>query len=165
MKSAIPLNPAVFIASLLLLTIFTGCSKESGEALVVEKEYIAAGEELGTPTPSPVTSVAEQDATASSSPSGSPETEEDVEKPLAEDEIVVETYVMKKDVRGTSKDPRAFPGLEQWRVTVELVADSGRFVVRAKQKQYERLKAGDRVKVRYRKGKYTGTVWSAEIVD
>jgi hypothetical protein len=84
---------------------------------------------------------------------------------LADDEIVVETYVMKKAVRGTSKDPRAYPGQEQWRVTVELVAESGRFVVRAEQKQYERLKVGDRVKVRYKKGKYTGTVWSSEIID
>ena len=72
---------------------------------------------------------------------------------------------MKKNVRGTSKDPRARPGLEQWRITVQLVAGGGSFMVQAKQAQYERLKVGDRVKVRYREGKYTGTVWSAEIVD
>jgi hypothetical protein len=86
-------------------------------------------------------------------------------KPLAEDEIAVGNYVMKKNVRGTSKDPRAHPGLEQWRITVQLVAGGRSFMVQANQPQYERLKLGDRVKVRYRKGKYTDTVWSAEILD
>jgi hypothetical protein len=72
---------------------------------------------------------------------------------------------MKKDVRGTSKDPRANPGVEQWRMTVQMVAGGRSFMVQAQQAQYERFKVGDRVKVRYRKGKYTDTVWSAEIVD
>lgn len=166
MKYAFPLNPAVFIAGPLLMALFTGCSKESGEAIVEEKEYIAAGEELGTPTPAPATSPAEQDATAAASPSESGETAEyATAKPLAKDEIAIGNYVMKKNVRGTSKDPRARPGLEQWRITVQLVAGGGSFMVQAKQAQYERLKVGDRVKVRYREGKYTGTVWSAEIVD
>ena len=72
---------------------------------------------------------------------------------------------MKKDARGTSKDPRAYPGREQWRITVRVIGDGGGFLVLAKQAQYERLKVGDRVKVRYSQGKYTGTVWNAEIVD
>jgi hypothetical protein len=84
---------------------------------------------------------------------------------LAPDEIVVDTYVMKKDVRGTSKDPRAYPGLEQWRINVRMVEGGRGFTVGAKKAQFERLKIGDRVKVRYREGKYTGAVWSAEIVD
>jgi len=166
MKSAISLNPAVLIVGPLLLAVVTGCSKESGEAIVVEKEYIAAGEELGTPTPGPATSAAEQDATATASP---PESGETVEyataKPLAEDEIVIGNYVMKKNVRGTSKDPRAQPGHEQWRMIVQMVVGGRSFMVQAQQAQYERFKVGDRVKVRYRKGKYTDTVWSAEIVD
>jgi len=166
MKSATPPSLAFFIAGPLLLALFTGCSKESGDAMVVEKEYIAAGEELGTPTPAPATSAAEQSATAAASP---PESAETVEyataKPLAEDEIAIGNYVMKKNVRGTSKDPRAHPGLEQWRINVQMVAGGRSFMVQAKQAQYERLKVGDRVKVRYRKGKYTDTVWSAEIVD
>lgn len=166
MKSAFPLNPAVFIAGTLLLALLTSCSKKSGEAVVVEKEYIAAGEELGTPTPAPATSPAEQDATAAASPSESGETVEyATAKPLAEDEIVIGNYVMKKNVRGTSKDPRAQPGLEQWRITVQMVAGSRSVLVQANKAQYERLKVGDRVRVRYREGKYTGTVWSAEIVD
>ena len=72
---------------------------------------------------------------------------------------------MKKNVRGTSKDPRAQPGHEQWRMTVQMVAGGRSFMVQARQRQYERFKVGDRVRVRYREGKYTGTVWSAEIVD
>jgi hypothetical protein len=169
MKLAIPLNPAVLIAGLLLMAFLPGCSKESGEAIVVEKEYIAAGEELGTPMPG-ATAGPEEPVATPVSPDASPsESGETVEyataRPLAEDEVVIGNYVMKKNVRGTSKDPRAHPGLEQWRITVQTVAGSRSFLVQAKQAQYERLKVGDRVKVRYREGKYTGTVWSAEIVD
>lgn len=41
--------------------------------------------------------------------------------------------------------------------------DSGRqFTVQADQAQWEKLKDGDRVKVSYRQGKYTGTVRGAE---
>jgi hypothetical protein len=35
--------------------------------------------------------------------------------------------------------------------------------VPADQEQFDKFKEGDRVKVRYRVGKYTNTVWSAEI--
>jgi hypothetical protein len=168
MKFARPFNPVVFVASLIVLASFTGCWKKSGDAVVVEKEYIAAGEELKTPTPGATTTPAEPDATPvdpAASPSPSAESEEYAAKPLAEDEIVVESYVMKKDVRGTSKDPRAYPGLEQWRISVRMVEGGRQFMVLAKRAQFEKLKAGDRVKVRYREGKYTGTVWSAEIVE
>ena len=80
------------------------------------------------------------------------------------DEIVVDTFVMKKKVRGTSKDPRAYPGLEQWRVKVRIVRGRRNYCARDRA-QYEKLKIGDRVKVRYKEGNYTGTIWSAEIVD
>lgn len=169
MKFAKPFKPVGFVASLIVLAAFTGCWKKSGEAVVMEKEYIAAGEELKTPTPGTAPSPAEPGATPANpeaSPSESGETEEyTTAKPLAEDEIVVDGHVMKKDVRGTSKDPRAYPGQEQWRISVQMVEGGRAFTVRAEQRQFEKLKAGDRVKVRYREGKYTGTVWSAEIVD
>ena len=162
-----PSKPAVFVAGLLMIAAFAGCWKKSGEAIVVEKEYIAAGEERATPTPG--TSPADPGATSvdpAASPSESGETEEyTAAKPLAEDEILVEGHVMKKELRGTSKDPRAYPGLEQWRISVRLVEGDRAFTVQAKRAQFEKLKAGDRVKVRYREGKYTGTVWSSEIVD
>jgi hypothetical protein len=41
---------------------------------------------------------------------------------------------------------------------------SGRTIkVHADRAQWEKLGENDRVKVRYRAGKYTGTVWDAEI--
>jgi hypothetical protein len=36
--------------------------------------------------------------------------------------------------------------------------------IQAEQAQFDKLKEGDRVKVRYRLGKYTKTVWAAELV-
>jgi hypothetical protein len=167
MKSTWRFKAVVFVAGLFVLTAFSGCWKKSGDAIVVEKEYIAAGEERESPTPA--TSSAEPNASPVNSAATPPESSETegytTAKPLAEDEIVVDGHVMKKDVRGTSKDPRAYPGHEQWRISVRMVEGGRAFTVRAEQRQFEKLKAGDRVKVRYREGKYTGTVWSAEIVD
>ena len=82
--------------------------------------------------------------------------------PLAADEIVVDQYVMKKDARGTSRDPRA-QREEQWLVDVELTDGGRRFKVWSDKAQFERLKPGDRVQVTYRVGKYTRTVWHAKI--
>ena len=161
MKFRKALNPFGFVAGFLVVIAFAGCWKKGGEAIVEDKEYIAPGEELGTPTPGATTSP----VPVSPSPSASGDSEGYTERPLAEDEIVVDDFVMKKNVRGTSKDPRAFPGLEQWRINVRLIEGGRRFTVRAKKAQFEKLKPGDRVKVRYREGKYTGTVWSSEIVD
>jgi hypothetical protein len=42
--------------------------------------------------------------------------------------------------------------------------DNGRTIaVRTDRAQWEKLRENDRVKVTYRVGKYTGTVWDAEI--
>ena len=42
--------------------------------------------------------------------------------------------------------------------------DNGRTIeVRADRARWEKLRESDRVKVTYRVGKYTGTVWHAEI--
>jgi hypothetical protein len=146
---------------------FAACSKKSGEAIVVAKEYIAAGEERETATPGP--SAGAETSAAPINPTPGPDQSADAPEytttELAEDEIVVDDYVMKKDVQGTSKDPRAYPGLEQWRVSVRLIEGGRGMTVRAKQAHYQRLKVGDRVKVRYGEGNYSGTVWNAEIVD
>lgn len=150
------------LAAVLFAVIhLAGCSKKSGEAMVEDKEHIDAGDPV--PTPTPGASVAAAEASPAASPRESTD-ENHAAPPLAEDEIVVDTFVMKKNVRGTSKDPRAYPGLEQWRVKVTIVGAGGT-IVRATKKQYEKLKIGDRVKVRYKEGNYTGTIWSAEIVD
>jgi hypothetical protein len=127
---------------------FAGCSKKSGEAIVVDKEHIAAREATATPpietSPSPSTS------------------ENEEPRALAENEIVVDGIVMERNVRGMSRDPRA-GAEEQWRVKVRLASDGRQFNVQANKAKWEKLKPGDRIKVKYSEGKYTGTVWGAEI--
>jgi hypothetical protein len=60
-----------------------------------------------------------------------------------------------KDERATNHD--------QWIVKVRM-RDNGRTIeVHADQAQWGKLRGNDRVKVRYRTGKYTGTVWAAEM--
>lgn len=134
--------------------LFSGCLKQSGEALVTEKEHIAIREGV-SPTPTP--------AEPSGSPSVAAEKAEDEDyRPLPPDEIVVDGSVMKAEVRGTGRDPRA-TDREQWLVKVELVRGGRKLIVQADQPLWEKWKVGDRVNVTYREGKYTGTVWSAEI--
>jgi hypothetical protein len=136
---------AVFVIAIFLTIGFSGCEKKSGEAVVLAKEYIAAA----LPT-----------AETPNSPS-SPGPDEQP-RPMADDEIAVDGYVMKPEQRGTSRDPRALAH-EQWIVKVRML-DNGRTIqVQADQAKWEKLRENDRVKVRYRTGKYTGTVWSAEI--
>ena len=146
-----------FITGLALLLTFAGCSKKSGKAVVLEKEHIAAREIVSTPAP-------DQNATpgkvTASSPEPTPRVEEAPE--LAEDEIAVDTYVMKKDARGTSRDPRATTD-EQWIVQVQMVAGLRRIKVQTDKAHWDKVKVGDEINVSYREGNYTGTVWAAEI--
>ena len=65
-------------------------------------------------------------------------------------------------VRGTGRDPRALKD-EQWLVKVRMISDSRVFNVPAEKAQFENLNDGDGVQVNYRVGKYTKTVWGAEI--
>jgi hypothetical protein len=81
---------------------------------------------------------------------------------VGDDEITVDGYVMKPEVRGTSRDPRALKD-EQWCVKVRMIYDGRTFNVQAEQGQFDKLKEGDRLQVKYRLGKYTKTVWGAEI--
>ena len=137
-----------------------GCYKKKGPAVVLEKEHIAAA--APTPTPAPG---AEQSASpnASTPTPGELATQEEVPlRELAEDEIAVDSYVMKKDVRGTGRDPRATSD-EQWIVRVQMVTDLQRIKVQTDKAHWDKIKVGDRIKVSYRQGKYTGTVWAAEI--
>ena len=112
------------------------CEKRSGEAVVLGKEHIAAAIESTTPS--------------------------DDTNRNRDDEITVDTYVMKREVRGTGRDPRALKD-EQWLVKVRMIFDRRTFNVPAEKAQFEKLNDGDRVQVGYRVGKYTGTVWAAEI--
>ena len=132
-----------------------GCHKGSGEAVVLEKEYIAAREVIETPAAEVTPTPSEQ--------SGVTPTEEEP-RPMAPDEITVGQLVMKAADRGTPRDPRALKD-EQWLITVRVVDGGRTFYVHANQAQYEQLKPGDLVKLKYGVGKYTGTVWSADIVE
>jgi hypothetical protein len=133
-----------FIIALLSMGLIS-CEKKRGEAVVLAKEHIAAALPVAE-TPN-----------AQSTPGS-----DEQPRPLADDEITVDGYAMKPEVRGTSRDPRALKD-EQWLVKVRML-DNGRTIqVQADQAQWEKLHENDQVKVTYRMGKYTGTVWAAKI--
>jgi hypothetical protein len=133
------------VVSAFLIIPLTGCEKKSGEAVVLAKEHIDAA----LPT------------TETPNTESKPNRDEQL-RPMADDEIAVDGYVMKAEARGTSRDPRALKH-EQWIVKVRMVDNGRTFQVPADQAKWEKLRENDRVKVRYRTGKYTGTVWAAEI--
>jgi hypothetical protein len=134
----------------------TGCARKHGEAIVLEKEHIDAAESTrSTSSPSPV-------ARITGEITKSPDGDEPVIQEMAPDEIAVDGYVMKKEVRGTSKDPRAGSD-EKWLVKVALTQGGRRFNIHTDRAHYETLKLNDRIKVKYSEGNYTSTVRSAEI--
>ena len=137
-------GPPCVVAVFLIIAV-TGCEKKRGEAVVIAKEHIDAALPT-TETPNA------QSAT----------TPEAKLRPMADDEIAVDGYVMKPEARGTGRDPRALSH-EQWIVKVQMLDNGRTFQVPANQAKWEKLRENDQVKVRYRTGKYTGTVWAAEI--
>ena len=140
-----------FALGLLAIFCLAGCEKQSGEAVVLAKEHIAAAPPISETSP----------AGSPASPNEISTTSEQL-RPIGDDEITVDGYVMKPEVRGTSHDPRALKD-EQWRVKVRMIYDGRTFNVQADQRQFDKLKEGDRVRVRYQVGKYTKTVWGGEI--
>jgi hypothetical protein len=136
--------PRCVVAVFLIIAV-TGCEKKRGEAVVIAKEHIDAA----LPT-----------AETPNAPSA-PSPDEQL-RPMRDDEIAVDGYVMKPEVRGTSRDPRALKD-EQWLVKVRMLDNGLTFQVPADQTKWEKLRENDRVKIRYRTGKYTGTVRGAEI--
>ena len=138
-------SAALPILAMFLMIGVMGCEKNSGQAVVVAKEHIdAAPPNAETPKP--------QSESASN-----------VEiRPMADDEIDVDGYVMKPEARGTSRDPRALH-YEQWLVKVRMLDNGRTFQVPTDQPKWQKLRENDRVRVKYRTGKYTGTVWAAEI--
>src|SRR5947207_3813023 len=106
MKNAIVTS---FVGALLLTIGLTGCEKNSGEAVVLAKEHIDTAL-LTAETPT---------AQSASSP-------DEQLRPMADDEIAVDGYVMKSEARDTSRDPRALKH-EQCIVKVRLV-DNGRTI-------------------------------------
>ena len=135
---------ACLVAALLMIGA-TGCEKKSGEAVVLAKEHVDAA----LPTA--------ETPNAQSAPSPNEQL-----RPMRDDETAIDGYGMKPDERGTSRDPRALSH-EQWLVKVRMLDNGRTFQVPADQAKWEKLRENDRIKVRYRTGKYTGTVWAAEI--
>jgi hypothetical protein len=84
------------------------------------------------------------------------------EKKSGEAVVIGKDYVAVVKAGEEIKDERA-TNHEQWIVKVRMLADGRTIQVPADQAQWEKLRENDRVKVRYRTGKYTGTVWAAEI--
>jgi hypothetical protein len=136
---------APYVVAAFLILGVVGCDKKSGEAVVLAKEHIDAA----LPT--------KETPTTESTPGQNEQL-----RPMADDEIAVDGYVMKPDARDTSRDPRALTH-EQWIVKVRMLDNGRTFQVPADQTKWEKFRENDRVKVRYRTGKHTGTVWAAEI--
>jgi hypothetical protein len=152
---------SIRFALLVLVTAsFTGCDKKRTETIVTAKEHIDAAENTPSPSPEPTPGKA-KDGTQKSS---SRETVYKEAAPLADDEIEVDGRVMKKQVRGTSRDPRATKE-EQWRVTVHIPAAKQSHTIQTDRGHYDRVKVGDRIKVVYRVGQFTSVVWYADIED
>ncbi len=149
------------LAGLIILATLTGCERRHSEAIVLEKEHIAVRAPTSTPARLNDQSVTVENTLPETA---KPEAEAHEPEPreMAPDEIAVDGVVMKAALRGTEHDPRA-SGDEQWLVKLR-TTDSGRtFQVHADRVRYEKVHVGDRVKVSYRVGKYTGTVWAAEL--
>jgi hypothetical protein len=84
------------------------------------------------------------------------------EKKSGEAVVIGKDYVAAVKEGEEIKDERA-TNHEQWIVKVRMRDNGRRIEVRADQAQWEKLHENDRVKVTCRVGKYTGTVWAAEI--
>lgn len=80
-----------FVAGLIVILSFAGCSKKNGQAVVLEKEHIAAREITPTPKTEPSASPTEP---AASSDASTPS--EEVVREMREGEIDVDGYVMKR---------------------------------------------------------------------
>ena len=76
--------------------------------------------------------------------------------------VIGKDYVAAMKQGEEVKDERA-TNHEQWIVEVRMLDNSRAISVLADRGQWERLRENDRVKVAYRTGKYTGTIWDAEI--
>src|SRR5882757_5348998 len=94
-----------YALELIIICFLTECEKQSGESVVLSKEHIAAA------PPTTETSTAEHPPSSNEKP-----------RAIPDDEITVDGYVMKPEVRGTSRDPRSLKE-EQWLVKVQMVHD------------------------------------------
>ena len=84
------------------------------------------------------------------------------EKKSGDAVVIGKDYVAAVKEGEEIKDERA-TNHEQWIVKVRMLDNGRRIEVRADRAQWEKLRENERVKITYRVGKYTGTVWDAEI--
>ncbi len=84
------------------------------------------------------------------------------EKKSGEAVVIGKDYVAAAKQGEQIKEERATNN-EQWIMKVRMLDNSRTIQVRADRGQWEKLRVNDRVKVAYRTGKYTGTIWDAEI--
>jgi len=84
------------------------------------------------------------------------------EKKRADAVVIGKDYVAAVKQGEEIKDERA-TNHEQWIVKVWMLNNGRTIQVRTDRARWEKLHENDRVKVTYRMGKYTGTVWDAEI--
>lgn len=142
-----------YMCAVFLMMGLIGCEKKTGEAVVLAKEHIDAR-------------LPDSETPSSGGTTGTetgPEATPDVQiREMADDEIAVDGYVMKPEVRGTGRDPRALKD-EQWIVKVRILDNGRTFQVPADKAKWEKLRENDRVRVKYHTGKYTGSIWAAEI--
>jgi hypothetical protein len=117
----------------LALVVLSACVKKGGEAIVVGKEYKPSAEIIESPA------------------------DDETERTPAEG--AASSRAEESPIPATS--PRMSE--EEWILSVQMVADQRWIDVRVDKARWEKLREGDRVKVTYREGKYTGTTYSAEI--
>ena len=137
-----------FFAGLLALIAVAGCERKSSVAIVLEKEYIPARGSI-PPAPGPAMTAAPTTTPAQDS------------REMAPDEIAVDGIVMKPEMRGTIRDPRATTD-EQWLGKVLTTGNGRTFNVFTNKTRFDKLRTGDRVRISYRVGKYTNSVWAAD---
>ncbi len=140
-------------ALVLLLFGLTSCWKKSGDAVVISKDYVPALKIDASPN----------EATASPSAASSRELDGRLLPPSptpADDQD--DTDDSTDDVPDSAQDSRAVDH-EQWIATVRMVRDGRVVDVRLDEARWDKLMIGDRVHVSYHEGKYTGTIWSAEM--
>ena len=122
---------------MIALLMLAGCWKQSGEAVVVGKDYIPAIEINEMPNESPLPETTPEGST----PANTPDTDEEEDY----------AYV---DPMGPPMDPRALKH-EQWIVRVQMVVDRRQMDVRLEPARWETLKQGDRVHVTHHQGRDT----------
>jgi len=142
-----------FVICLSAVLALAGCEKKSETAVVLLKEHIPV-KESGYTSP--------KKKSASPVRSGANEEEKAIKQEPGT--ITVDGYIMRPEEQGTGRDPRAL-NREQWIVTVRSTNTGQTFRIQTDRRQFEEVNPPDLVQVVYRVGKYTGTVWGAEIVE